>query len=54
MDSSGLANAEEKAVKLIVAGEKAMIALRKCGLVYESRSTEYRRIVRNAGIFFRA
>ena len=52
MDSASLADAEEKAIKLIVAGEKAMVAIRKCGLYYKSRSPEYRRIFRKAGIFF--
>lgn len=41
--------AERNAIDMIVKGMKPMLALRKTGLEYKSRSSEYRRLTRKAG-----
>ena len=40
---------ERKTINLILGGMKPMLALRKTGLEYKSRSSEYRRLTRKAG-----
>ena len=40
---------ERNTIDLIVGGMKPMLALRKTGLEYKSRSSEYRHLTRKAG-----
>ena len=50
MEASVVADAEARAIELIVRGMKAKFALLKSGLCYTSRTKEYKQIVKKAGL----